>query len=66
MRTRWTPFVIAAAVAGAAAGGPLAEMKQPMLGEPAPAFRLQSLEGRGVALQDFKGKFVVLHFGTGW
>lgn len=43
-----------------------ADAKQPMIGEPAPAFQLESLEGKRVALQEFKGKFVVLHFGTGW
>ncbi len=43
-----------------------AEKKQPMVGEPAPAFRLQTLEGKTLALADQRGKFVVLHFGTGW
>lgn len=43
-----------------------AERPQPMIGQPAPALALQSLEGKRVALQGFKGKFVVLHFGAGW
>jgi len=43
-----------------------ADAKQPMIGRAAPAFVLQSLDGRRVALADFKGKYVVLHFGAGW
>ncbi len=43
-----------------------ADAKQPMIGQAAPAFVLQSLDGRRVALADFKGKYVVLHFGAGW
>ncbi len=42
------------------------DTKQPMIGRPAPAFVLQNLDGKMVALADFKGKYVVLHFGTGW
>ncbi len=43
-----------------------ADIKQPMIGQPAPAFVLQNLDGKMVALSDFKGKYVVLHFGAGW
>jgi cytochrome oxidase Cu insertion factor (SCO1/SenC/PrrC family) len=43
-----------------------ADTKQPMIGKPAPAFVLQNLDGKTVELSDFKGKYVVLHFGTGW
>jgi cytochrome oxidase Cu insertion factor (SCO1/SenC/PrrC family) len=43
-----------------------AEMKQQMIGEAAPAFRLLSLDGKPVSLADFQGKVVVLHFGAGW
>lgn len=39
---------------------------EPMLGEPAPSFRLKDLEGREVALDDHRGRFVVLHFGASW
>ncbi len=42
------------------------DARQPMIGQAAPAFSLQSLDGRRVALSDFKGKYVVLHFGAGW
>jgi cytochrome oxidase Cu insertion factor (SCO1/SenC/PrrC family) len=47
----------------AAAGGPV---EQPMLGEPAPPFRLKDLEGRTLSLADLRGKLVVLHFGASW
>lgn len=36
------------------------------IGKPAPAFTLPSLDGTSVSLSDFKGKYVVVHFGTGW
>lgn len=42
------------------------EPKQPMLGQDAPDFRLEGLDGKKVGLGDFKGKYVVLHFGAGW
>ncbi len=42
------------------------EPKQPMIGQDAPDFVLRSLDGQKVGLGDFKGKYVVLHFGAGW
>lgn len=45
---------------------PLAARDQPMLGSEAPEFRLESLDGETVALSDYRGKHVVLHFGAGW
>ena len=44
-----------------AAGG-----EQPMLGQLAPAFQLQALDGKALALADLHGKFVVLHFAASW
>lgn len=38
----------------------------PMIGESAPAFELPTLAGEQVALSDFRGQLVVLHFGAGW
>ena len=43
-----------------------AAAEQPMTGEPAPDFRLESLDGDTGALSDFRGDYVVLHFGAGW
>lgn len=40
----------------------LAAMRAPALGGPAPAFSLPSIEGKTVALEDFRGKFVVLEW----
>jgi cytochrome oxidase Cu insertion factor (SCO1/SenC/PrrC family) len=43
-----------------------AAAEQPMLGQPAPAFRLRDLEGKMLSLGDLRGKLVVLHFGASW
>lgn len=64
MRTRarfaaLIPLLVLAA-ASAAAG------ERPMLEAEAPEFRLESLDGESVALSDFRGSLVVLHFGAGW
>lgn len=50
-------FLTAASASGA---------EHPMLGREAPEFRLESLDGETVALSDFRGSLVVLHFGAGW
>jgi len=47
----------------ATAGDPAAVM----LGQPAPSFRLAEVRsGQTHSLEDFRGKFVVLHFGASW
>jgi hypothetical protein len=59
----------AAGLALAMAGGlrAQAESPQPMLGEPAPAFRLPDVRsGESLSLEDLGGRFVVLHFGASW
>ena len=35
---------------------------QQMIGEPAPSFTLQAVDGKSHSLSDFEGKTVVLHF----
>jgi hypothetical protein len=61
--------VIGSAVA-LSLGGTLAAANDPaaaMLGEPAPPFRLEEVRtGETHALEDFRGKWVVLHFGASW
>jgi len=42
------------------------DQKQPMIGEPAPAFTLKSLDGKVVSLEQQRGKLVVLHFAASW
>jgi len=42
------------------------ELPQPMIGEAAPAFTLENLQGEKLSLADLRGKFVVIHFATSW
>ena len=42
------------------------ELPQPKIGEAAPLFSLEDLQGEKVALADLLGKFVVIHFATSW
>ncbi len=42
------------------------ELSQPKIGEAAPAFNLETLQGEKIALADLRGKFVVIHFATSW
>jgi len=39
---------------------------QSWIGRAAPPIALKSLDGKNVALADYKGKLVVLHFGASW
>ena len=42
------------------------ELPQSKIGEAAPAFSLETLQGEKLALEDLRGKFVVIHFATSW
>ena len=42
------------------------DQKQPMIGDPAPAFSLKTVDGKVVSLEQQRGKFVVLHFAASW
>lgn len=42
------------------------ELAQPMLGEFAPDLTLEGLDGRPYSLADYRGKLIVIHFGTSW
>ena len=42
------------------------ELPQPKISEVAPAFNLETLQGKKVALAGLSGKFVVIHFPTSW
>lgn len=39
---------------------------QPMIGTPAPPFSLKGIDGRVHSPGDYRGSFVVIHFGTSW
>ena len=66
MRSRTTRGLLAFSAAFLLAAAARAQTGQPWLGNPAPSFSLSTLEGKKVSLSDWKGKLVVLHFGTGW
>lgn len=42
------------------------QVDQPMIGQIAPSFRLQGLDGKTYSLDQFRGKIVVIHFATTW
>ncbi|MCH7737926.1 MAG: redoxin domain-containing protein [Chloroflexi bacterium] len=42
------------------------ERAQPMVGDPAPAFELSDPKGNSMSLDELRGQFVVIHFGTTW
>ena len=66
MRIRAAIVLTALVVCGQAFGAVSAEIPQPRVGQPAPQLSLRSLEGKPVALSDYNGRIVVLHFGAGW
>jgi len=39
---------------------------QPMVGQYAPSFKLQGLDGKTYSLEQFRGKNLVIHFATTW
>jgi len=46
--------------------GIYAQGEQPMLGKPAPAFSLPGLDEKAYSLDQFRGKYVVIHIATTW
>lgn len=44
----------------------IAQDQQPLIGESAPDFELQDLNGDVYSLEQFRGKYVVLHFAATW
>jgi peroxiredoxin len=43
-----------------------AQNAQPLIGQPAPAFELKSIDGNTYSLAQLKGKLVLIHFATTW
>jgi len=43
-----------------------AQSEQPMLGQIAPSFKLPGLDEKMYSLEQFRGKYVVIHFATTW
>ena len=50
---------------GGPAPGPALD-EQPLIGQPAPDFRLKAVGGGPVGLADLRGKFLVVHFAATW
>lgn len=40
--------------------------RHPWIGDVAPAFALEDVDGTTLALEDLRGRYVVIHFGTSW
>ena len=56
-------LAVSVAASSAVAGDPAAVM----LDKPAPAFELNEVRsGETFTLEDFRGSFIVLHFGASW
>ena len=61
MKTTMTLAALALTTTLAAEGPP-----QVRVGEAAPGFRLPDLDGNVVDLEDFRGRYLVIHFGASW
>jgi len=54
-------------IASAAMAQAAAELDaHPMIGEVAPEFQLERVNGEPLSLEDLKGKYIVMHFGASW
>ena len=42
------------------------DSQQPMLGQPAPSFRLRGLDGNTLALEELRDGITVIHFAASW
>ena len=40
--------------------------QQPMIGDAAPTFALETSAGDTLALEELQGKYLVIHFGASW
>jgi peroxiredoxin len=43
-----------------------AQTEQPMIGQAAPSFKLTGLDGKTYSLEQFRGRYVVIHFAATW
>ena len=59
-------LVLAMLVSGCTAGSGSSEPATATVGQPAPDFKLQNLDGESVSLSDFKGKTVLVNFWASW
>ncbi|MEJ2086396.1 MAG: hypothetical protein P8Y44_12070 [Acidobacteriota bacterium] len=66
MKRNFTANVLGLLASALIASPVVLAIEHPMIGNEAPAFELQSLEGDIVSSADLAGDHVVLHFGAGW
>jgi cytochrome oxidase Cu insertion factor (SCO1/SenC/PrrC family) len=67
VHARLAPALLAATLALAGGAATAADPAAAMVGRPAPPFRLTDvMSGKTLALEDLRGRTVVLHFGTSW
>ncbi len=59
-------LVSAMLVSGCTAGSGSSNPESATVGQPAPDFKLQNLDGESVSLSDFKGKTVLVNFWASW
>jgi cytochrome oxidase Cu insertion factor (SCO1/SenC/PrrC family) len=66
MTSQFKRIVALTTVVGAMVSAAAGQMKQPMLGEPAPGFELEAVNGDPVSLESLRGKLVVIHIAASW
>ena len=66
MRRRLQPLLLAPLLGASLLTTHAEPLDQPMIGQPAPSFRLRSVDGKTLSLEEMRGRFIVLHFGASW
>jgi len=65
--TEKNSLALAVALTLAASAASAQDPATALLGKPAPSFRLTDVRsGQTHSLEDYRGRFVVLHFGASW
>ncbi len=60
---KWLPVLLGAIALSVTE---FAAAKEPVVNEPAPGFRVTTLDGKKLSLDDFKGKVLILNFWATW
>jgi cytochrome c biogenesis protein CcmG, thiol:disulfide interchange protein DsbE len=64
----WRPWLTAAVLVWLSGAVPIRaeEGQGPLVGKPAPAFRVQGIYHETYSLDSFKGRILILQFGASW